>query len=105
VSYEAIFIINSKAFATGGRNTSFTYGTDDWEVFKNTTNFNEAAALFSNNNNPIYTNLSQEAKDFLENKAHGIYPFDFIRYIDFFIDMLLKINYTSYKIQRLKPSI
>ena len=54
------------------------YVSEDWETFQNLTDFSSTSAMISNNNNPIYTQLTPEAIQFIE-ENHNIYPFGFIR--------------------------
>ena len=75
LNYEEIFKNNVKEFSNLGVSA---YGTEDWEEFKEQRNFSMAGAMFSNDRNPIYTDLSDEARQFLA-ENHNIYPFNFIR--------------------------
>lgn len=77
VSYKDIFDINVKSFKATEQNIN-AYASDDWKTFQEMTNFSSALAMLSNNDNPIYTHLTEEAKQFIEDN-HNIYPFGFIR--------------------------
>ena len=77
VSYQDIFEMNVKAFKGTERNIN-AYVSDNWTVFQEMTNFSSTASIMSNDNNPIYTALTDEAKDYVK-ANHDIYPFGFIR--------------------------
>ena len=79
VSYENIFMINVNAFKAIEQNIN-AYATDNWTEFRELTNFSESNALFSNERNPIYTELSEEALNLVA-ENHYIYPLGFIRLV------------------------
>lgn len=76
--YKDIFEINVQSFELATGDSKFAYGTDDWKEFRNLTQFSDVKAMLSNNDNPLYTSLTDEAKNFAKDN-HQIYPFKFIR--------------------------
>ena len=89
VSYEQIYNINMKAFENLPNNKINVYNTTSWNNFQAKYKFSAVSAFFSNKNNPLYTEMSPEAEEFVA-ENYGIYPFEFINGIE---DHPASLNY------------